>query len=111
MSLRAILIGVAVLLAVEASAAKLIDAKRFGLPDESALLYCLDGGDGRKSVWMNTTEGSFALNGPAIEWRERSSAIGAPLIGSDGGPFKLGRNHFDPDVIQKLIQEGLKVCD
>ena len=110
MSLRAIFIGVAVLLAVEANAAKLIDAKRFGLPDESALLYCLDEGDGRKSVWMNTTEGSFALNGPAIEWSERSNAIGAPLIGSDGGPFKLGRNHFDPDVIQKLIQEGLKDC-
>lgn len=110
MCLRAILIVAAVFFATEAGAGILVEAERYGLPGESALLYCRVAGDGQKTVWMNTTEGSFALNGHAIEWMKSSNAIASPLVGSDGGPFKLGRDHFDRSVIQKLITEGLKDC-
>lgn len=65
----------------------------------------------RKPVWINTSHGTYALNGHAISWVKRSKASGAPLIGTDGKEWKVGRNYIDPSILHSLIQKGLKKCD
>lgn len=45
-------------------------------------LKCKSNGP-RKSVWINTKHGSYALNGPAISWVQKSAKMGVPLTGSD----------------------------
>lgn len=64
----------------------------------------------RKIIWINTSHGSYALNGQAIEWVQSVERTGSPLLGSDGKPMKIGRNHIPPNKLSKLIEEGLKLC-
>lgn len=73
-------------------------------------LHCKKKGT-RKVVWINTSHGSYALNGQAIEWVKSEKKTGKPLLGSDGKPMKIGRNHIPPDKLSDLIEEGLKLCD
>ncbi len=70
-------------------------------------LHCKKVGQ-RKRVWVNTSHGSYALNGPAISWVE---SIGPQLLGSDGKPMKLGRDHISSGDLSFLITEGLKLCE
>lgn len=74
--------------------------------EANGTIYCKDIGSGRKRVWLNTSNGSYALNGPAIEW-VRSTGV----QGSDGKKFKLGRDHFSSSLTSRLIKEGLENCD
>ena len=73
-------------------------------------LHCKKRG-ARKIVWINTPHGSYALNGQAIEWVRSVKRTGSPLLGSDGKPMKIGRNHIPPEKLSNLIEEGLKLCD
>lgn len=61
-------------------------------------------------MWINTDHGTYALNGTAIDWFKKTKEIGAPLIGSDGKDWKIGRNHIDTSVMSILIKSGLKKC-
>ncbi|MGK7344952.1 MAG: hypothetical protein ACNS63_04005 [Candidatus Nitrospinota bacterium M3_3B_026] len=65
----------------------------------------------RKLVWIDTSHGSYALNGQAIEWVKSLKKTGKPLLDSDGKPMKIGRNHIPPNKLSDLIEEGLKLCD
>ncbi|MCH7929615.1 MAG: hypothetical protein IIA01_03830 [Proteobacteria bacterium] len=70
-------------------------------------LYCKNIGGGRKAVWLNTGDGTYALNGQAMSWSQ-----GADLIGTDGGPWKIGRDHSKNFTgLHELIQAGLELCD
>ena len=62
-------------------------------------------------VWINTGHGSYALNGQAITWAKSNEAAGYPIIGTDGKPMKIGRDHIPADLLHSLIQEGLKLCN
>ncbi len=73
-------------------------------------VYCKDVGGGRKRVWINTSQGTFALNGPAIQWAQDANTSGSPIIGSDGKPLKLGRDHLPISAVSELIQVGLRQC-
>ncbi len=73
-------------------------------------LHCKKRGT-RKLVWINTSHGSYALNGQAIEWVKSVRKTGKPLLGSDGKPMKIGRNHIPPGKLSELIEAGLKLCD
>lgn len=109
--IRTMMLVTALLLATKAYAAKQIDPNRFGLTDhEYAVLYCKNMGSGRKAVWMNTDRATYALNGQAIDWVQRTNSAGTPLVGYDGGPWKLGRDHFDLTTVHELIQLGLREC-
>lgn len=77
---------------------------------DPARLMCKQNGS-RKSVWINTSHGTYALNGHAMTWFERSKEIGAPLLGTDGKEWKLGRDYIDPSRLNSLIQQGLRKCD
>lgn len=83
------------------AASKWFDAEKYGLPGESFAVYCKDTGHGRKRVWMNTADGSYALNGQAISFVKNTSGI----------DWKLGRDHLSPSTVRELIQVGLKQCD
>lgn len=72
-------------------------------------LRCKQNGK-RKSVWINTNSGTYALNGQAIEQYNNSVKMGTPLIGSDGKEWKIGRDFISPSILSSLIQEGLKNC-
>lgn len=70
-------------------------------------LYCKDLGGGRKAVWMNGADGTYALNGQAMDWSARND-----LLGADGAPWKIGRDHSNnPTGLGQLIQQGLTLCD
>lgn len=73
-------------------------------------LHCKKKGT-EKIVWINTSHGSYALNGHAIEWVRSVKMTGRPLLGSDGKPMKIGRNHIPPNKLSILIDEGLKLCN
>jgi len=64
----------------------------------------------RKIVWINTSHGSYALNGQAISWVNSVKKSGSPLLGSDGKPMKLGRDHIQSQQLSSLIDKGLKLC-
>ena len=75
--------------------------------DTGGSLYCKELGNGRKAVWLNGTSATYALNGQAMTWVKN-----AGLIGVDGGPAKMGRDHStNYDGLNKLIKDGLKLCD
>lgn len=96
----------------QAFASETIDPAKFGIGGEKwGALYCKNMGGGRKAVWMNTPSGTYALNGPAISWVQRTNAQGTPLVGYDEGPWKLGREHFPISAVGQLISRGLKQCD
>lgn len=65
----------------------------------------------RIAVWINTDHGTYALNGTAMTWFNKTKEIGYPLIGSDGKDWKMGIDHIDTSIISTLIQSGLKKCD
>ena len=89
-----------------------IKPEQYGLSGHKyGVLYCRNSGGGRKVVWINTDKGTYALNGPAISWVQKTNAQGTPLVGSDGNPIKLGRHHLALKTVQKLINAGLKECD
>jgi len=73
-------------------------------------LHCKKRGP-KKIVWINTSHGSYALNGQAIDWVKSVKMSGSPLLGSDGKPMKIGRNHMSPNKLTALIKEGLRLCD
>ncbi len=77
---------------------------------DPAGLMCKQDGS-RKSVWINTSHGTYALNGQAISWYKRSKSIGAPLLGADGKEWKIGRDYIDPSKLMDLIQKGLNKCN
>ncbi|MHA1539224.1 MAG: hypothetical protein ACTSXQ_01970 [Alphaproteobacteria bacterium] len=64
----------------------------------------------RVAVWINTDHGTYALNGTAISWFQKTKKIGKPLVGSDGKDWKIGRNDIDPSLNSSLIDVGLKKC-
>ncbi len=64
----------------------------------------------RTRVWMNTSHGSYALNGTAISWVNKAKKDGFPLIGADGKEFKIARDYIAPIKLQKLIKIGLTKC-
>ena len=64
----------------------------------------------RKTVWINTSHGTYALNGQAIAWLKRSKETGSPLIGTDGKEWKMGRDYIEPSQLKSLIQQGLIRC-
>ena len=95
-----------------AKSASDVDPAKYGLSRvKYATVYCKSRSDGRKPVWMNTDKGTYALNGQAISWVQKTNSIGAPLVGSDGKAWKLARDHFPPDVVHKLIKFGLMQCN
>ena len=65
----------------------------------------------RKIVWLEADEGTFALNGPAIELVKTSSEAGAPWRDAQGRPVRLGRDVLGIDVTTPLIKAGLRMCD
>lgn len=65
----------------------------------------------RKIVWINTSHGSYALNGSAIDWVQKSEKAGTSIIGADGNPVKLGRDYIDANKLHELIQTGLRKCN
>lgn len=65
----------------------------------------------RKRVWINTSHGSYALNGSAISWVQTAKTSGYELIGSDGNPFKIGRDYISSPLLTKLISTGLQHCN
>jgi hypothetical protein len=65
----------------------------------------------RKIVWINTSHGSYALNGPAIDWAKSNKDMGNPILGSDGKPMKIGRDHIPSDKLHSLIYKGLDKCN
>ena len=65
----------------------------------------------RKMVWINTSHGSYALNGPAIDWVKSNEDMGKPILGSDEKPMKIGRDYIPSDKLHNLIDKGLKICD
>lgn len=65
----------------------------------------------RRIVWINTSHGSYALNGQAITWVESAKRNGTPIIGSDGKAMKIGRDYMPTNKLSALINEGLKKCD
>jgi hypothetical protein len=73
-------------------------------------IYCKKIGP-RKRIWINTSNGSYALNGPAISWAKNAEKNGYPIIGNDGKLMKIGRDHISPNELSALIKEGLKYCD
>lgn len=72
-------------------------------------LKCKKSGQ-KKSVWINTSHGTYALNGQATTWFNRTKELDVPLLGTDGKEWKIGRDHIDPSDLQDLIKEGLKLC-
>lgn len=68
------------------------------------MLYCKPISGGRQAVWMNSDQGTFALNGHAIEWAQ----VG--LVGNDGKPWKIARDYLAPKDVHQLIQDGLAKC-
>ncbi|WP_027721340.1 hypothetical protein [Maridesulfovibrio zosterae] len=72
-------------------------------------LNCKTNGN-KKIVWINTTHGSYALNGQAIKWVQQNKLSGYPLQGADGKDFKIGRDHINPLLLSDLIQKGLEKC-
>jgi len=60
---------------------------------------------------MNSPSGTYALNGQAVAWVQQTNRQGTPLVGYDGGPWKLGREHSPPVTVRKLIARGLEQCD
>lgn len=72
-------------------------------------LMCKQNGS-RKSVWINTSHGTYALNGHAMSWFKGSKALGVPLLGTDGKEWKMGRDYIDPSRLNNLIQQGLNKC-
>lgn len=68
-------------------------------------------GKSARRVWMNTDLGSFALNGHAITWVQNAKEQGTPLKGSNGRSFKIGREHIQHELLDNLIQRGLRKCN
>lgn len=64
----------------------------------------------RRAVWINTSHGTYALNGTAIDWFHKTKSTGSPLIGSDGNEWKIGKDYIDTFILSELIQVGLKKC-
>jgi hypothetical protein len=73
-------------------------------------LMCKENG-ARKSVWINTSHGTYALNGQAMTWFNNTKKMGVPLLGTDGKEWKTGRDHVDPSTLHSLIKKGLKKCN
>lgn len=89
-----------------------VDPSAYGLQGhEYVHLRCMSLGGGRKAVWADTDKGTYALNGQAMTLLNETKAVGIPLIGTDGKPWKIAR-----DVLpvggkwMDLIQVGLKEC-
>ncbi|MDH3241423.1 MAG: hypothetical protein OEO83_12240, partial [Alphaproteobacteria bacterium] len=62
------------------AASETISLEKFGLQGHGkrGSLYCKEHGDGRKPVWLNTVKATYALNGAAISWVQRTNALGVP---------------------------------
>lgn len=78
---------------------------------DAVVIHCRNMGNGRKAVWINSRQGTFALNGQAISWVQDAEAMGTPIVGSDGQPAKLGRDHLPTSLVGDLITRGLEECD
>ncbi len=77
---------------------------------DPAGLRCKKNGP-RKIVWINTSHGTYALNGHAITWLKRNKSNGSSLLGTDGKEWKMGRDYIDHSKMNLLIQQGLKKCN
>ena len=89
-----------------------VDPAAYGLEGhEYVNVRCKPLGGGRKAVWANTDKGTYALNGQAMTWFNETKAIGSPLIGTDGKPWKIARDVLPiGGKCMDLIQVGLKEC-
>ena len=65
----------------------------------------------RKIVWVETSAGSFALNGQAMALVESRRKAGNPWLDSDAGPVRVGRDVLGVDVTASLIKAGLLRCE
>ena len=65
----------------------------------------------RKIVWVETSAGSFALNGQALDLVRSRRNAGNPWLDSDGRPVRVGRDVLGVDVTASLIKAGLLRCE
>ncbi len=64
----------------------------------------------RKIVWLESSEGSYALNGQATDLVEKSAASGTPWRDARGRPLHVGRDVLGVQVTTALIEAGLRKC-
>ena len=65
----------------------------------------------RKIVWLESANGSYALNGQAVGLVEKSAASGSPWRDSQGRRVQLGRDVLGLEVTTALIEPGLRKCN
>ena len=65
----------------------------------------------RKIVWVETSKGSFALNGQALDFVKSRRNAGNPWLDLDGRPVRVGRDLLGVDVTAPLIEAGLLRCE
>lgn len=65
----------------------------------------------RKIVWIETSAGSFALNGQALGLLRSRRSDGYPWLDSDNRPLREGRDVLGRDVTAPLIKAGLTKCE
>ena len=65
----------------------------------------------RKIVWVETSAGVFALNGPALALLRSRRNDGHPWLDLDGRPVRVGRDVLGVDVTASLIKAGLLRCE
>ena len=61
-----------------------ISSQSYAEEFDPAGLMCKQNGP-RKAVWINTSHGTYALNGQAMSWFNETKKIGAPLLGTEDG--------------------------
>ena len=71
---------------------------------------CIQEGS-RKIVWIETSTGSFALNGQALGLLRSRRSDGHPWLDSDKRPLREGRDVLGMDVTASLIEAGLLKCE
>ncbi len=86
------------------------EEKRSVSDDLKIYSYKCKSNGSRKTAWINTSNGSYALNGHTIAWVDKNKSNGYPVLGNDGEPMKLGRDHFSSEKVSEWIQECLKNC-
>jgi len=65
----------------------------------------------RKIVWVESSTGSFALNGHALALLRNRRNDGHPWLDPDGRPVRVGRDVLGVDVTASLIEAGLLRCE